>query len=74
MESKDKPNIRSHTNNKSTVREVSHRNEKNLRTQLMSSKSLQTSNCNSPYFNFHLMMKPHVQSERTNSRRVIGLK
>ena len=49
MESKDKPNIRSHTNNKSTVREVSHRNEKNLRTQLMSSKSLQTSNCNSPY-------------------------
>ena len=52
MESKDKPNIRSHTNNKSTVKELSHRKKKNLRTELMrqdSSKSLETSNCNSPY-------------------------
>ena len=51
MESKDKPDIRSLTNN-SIVKGVSHRKKKNLKTKLMrqdSSKSLQTSDCNSPY-------------------------
>ena len=52
IESKDKPDIRSLTNNNSAVKKVSHRKKKNLRTQLIkqdSSKSLRTSNCNSPY-------------------------